>query len=54
MSRREAHAAIAKLLALIMGVEGVENCSLTGPGADIAAGKTSLPVAGTINISEVM
>lgn len=43
----------AKLLALIMGVEGVENCSLSKPTADIAVEKTGLPVAGTINISEV-
>lgn len=43
----------AKLLAIIMGVEGVENCSLAKPTADSAAGKISLPVPGSISISEV-
>lgn len=43
----------AKLLALIMGIEGVENCSLSSPAEDIAADKIGLPVVGAISISEV-
>lgn len=44
----------AKLLALIMGVEGVENCVLSSPAEDIAAAKTRLPVPGSISISEAV
>lgn len=41
----------ARLLSLIMGINGVENCELELPDADIAGAKTSLPVAGNISIS---
>ena len=43
----------SRLLATIMGVEGVENCRLVKPAGDTEAAKTGLPVAGSISISEV-
>lgn len=43
----------ARILALIMSVEGVENCSLSAPAADIEPADTRLAVAGSISISEV-
>ena len=44
----------AKLLAALMAVEGVENCRLTAPAADVAVGATELPVLGTLSVSEAV
>lgn len=44
----------AKLQTLLMSVDGVENCSLTAPAADIPGTSGTLPVAGTISISEAV
>lgn len=41
----------ARLLSLIMNVDGIENCTLELPAKDIAGEKTHLPVAGNISIS---
>lgn len=41
----------ARLLSLIMNIDGVENCELELPKTDIAGEMTSLPVAGNISIS---
>ena len=43
---------LAWLNSLLMAVEGVENCTLTAPAADIAAVDGTLPVLGTVTISE--
>lgn len=42
----------AAILSLLMAVEGVENCVLTAPATDLAAVSGTLPVAGTVTISE--
>lgn len=42
----------AGLCALLMAVEGVENCTLSAPAADVAAVDGTLPVLGTVTISE--
>lgn len=44
----------AKILSLLMAVEGVENCALSAPAADIAADKVTLPVLGTVTLSEAV
>ena len=44
---------LAELGSLIYQVEGVENCRLTAPTADLAAGATVLPVLGTLTIAEM-
>ena len=42
----------AKLSSLIFGVEGVANCILTEPAADVDIGYNQLPVAGTVTVTE--
>jgi len=44
----------AGLIALLMGVPGVTNCALTAPAADIAGATGTLPVLGTVSISEAV
>ena len=44
---------LAELGSLIYGVEGVANCRLTAPTADLAAAATVLPVLGTVTITEM-
>lgn len=44
----------AKLEALLMSVDGVENCRLTAPASDVAAASGKLPVKGTVSISEAV
>lgn len=44
----------AALAALVMAVEGVENCSITAPQADIAAQAGVLPTLGTLAINEAV
>ncbi len=44
---------LAELGSLIYGVEGVANCRLTAPAADLAAAATVLPVLGTVTITEM-
>ena len=43
----------SKLASILYGVEGVENCHLIAPAADISAGATELPVLGTVTITEI-
>ena len=42
----------AKLSAILMAVDGVENCTLRAPSADIAAAEGVLPVCGTLTLEE--
>ena len=42
----------AKLFALLMAVEGVENCVLRAPTGDIAAAEGVLPICGTLTLEE--
>ena len=44
---------LAELGSLIYGVEGVANCRLTAPTADLAAAPTVLPVLGTLTVTEM-
>ncbi len=44
---------LAELGSLIYQVEGVANCRLTAPTADLAAAATVLPVLGTVTITEM-
>ena len=44
----------AKLSAAIMAVEGVENCTVTLPAADVEIDETELPVIGTVTISQAV
>jgi len=44
----------AQLLALLMAVDGVQNCTLTAPAADVAAAAGVLPQLGTLAISEAV
>ena len=44
---------LAELGSLIYGVEGVANCRLAAPTADLAAAATVLPVLGTVTITEM-
>lgn len=44
---------LAELGSLIYRVEGVANCRLTAPTADLAAAATVLPVLGTVTITEM-
>ena len=44
----------ARLLSAIMGVDGVENCALTAPAADVAAGATQLPELGALEIRQAV
>lgn len=43
----------ASLVHLLCGVEGVSNCHLTAPTADLTAADTVLPTLGTLNITEL-
>lgn len=42
----------AELTALVFGADGVANCELTLPGADVAIDGTTLPILGTLTIAE--
>lgn len=42
----------AELTALVFGVDGVANCTVTLPGADVAVDDTTLPVLGGLTITE--
>ena len=44
---------MAALWSLIYQVDGVENCRLSAPAGDVAAGATVLPVLGTLSITEM-
>lgn len=44
----------AKLEALLMGVDGVENCRLTAPAADVTAVQGRLPILGAVSFSEAV
>ena len=44
----------AKLESLLMAVDGVENCRLTAPAADLPGERVTLPVLGTVTISEAV
>lgn len=41
---------LARLNALAFGQEGVENCTVLKPGADVTIGATQLPVLGTLTV----
>lgn len=43
----------AKLASILYGVEGVQNCHLLSPQADIEVGATQLPVLGTVTLTEI-
>ena len=43
----------AKLCAILYGTEGVENCHLLEPDADVTVDATELPVLGTVTITEI-
>lgn len=45
---------LARLYSIFMGVEGVENCAIALPGADIAAVKNVLPVLGQLSIGQAV
>lgn len=42
----------AELTALVFGVPGVANCTVTAPGTDMVVGSGELPVLGTVTILE--
>lgn len=42
----------AELTALIFGVDGVANCAVTAPAADLAADGAVLPVLGSLSVTE--
>ena len=42
----------AALCALLMAVDGVENCALAAPAADVAVSEKALPVLGTVRLRE--
>lgn len=44
----------ARLGAALMGVEGLENYSLSAPAADISISSSQLPVLGTLTVSEAV
>ena len=44
----------AKLMAALMSLEGVENCHLSAPAADIPAAEAVLPVIGGVSISQAV
>lgn len=44
----------AKLGAVLMGVEGLENYSLSAPAADVSISCTQLPILGTLAVSEAV
>lgn len=43
---------LAQLTAMVFGVEGVANCTVTLPAADIAVTETQLPVLGMLTVTE--
>lgn len=43
---------LAQLTALIFACDGVENCAISSPAADIAVEKDQLPVLGTLTVEE--
>ena len=43
----------AKLASILYGVEGVKNCHLLTPSADVSVSATELPVLGTVTITEI-
>ena len=43
----------AKLASILYGVEGVKNCHLLTPSADVSVSATELPVLGTVTITEL-
>ena len=43
----------AKLASILYGVEGVKNCHLLTPDADVSVSATELPVLGTVTITEI-
>ena len=43
----------AKLANILYGVEGVKNCHLLTPSADVSMSATALPVLGTVTITEI-
>ena len=43
----------AKLANILYGVEGVKNCHLLTPSADVSVSATELPVLGTVTITEI-
>ena len=43
----------AKLASLLYGAEGVKNCHLLAPAADVSTAATELPVLGTVTITEI-
>ena len=43
----------AKLANILYGVEGVKNCHLLTPSADVSMSATELPVLGTVTITEI-
>lgn len=45
---------LAKIMSILMGVEGVENCLVSAPTADIEGAAELLPVAGSISFSQVV
>lgn len=44
----------AKLTSILMGLDGVVNCALSAPAADVEAAAGVLPVAGNISISQAV
>lgn len=44
----------AKLLSILMALDGVENCALAAPITDVAAAEGVLPQLGTLNVSEAV
>ncbi len=44
---------VSKIMSIIMDVDGVKNCHISSPAADIAAADEVLPVLGSISFSEV-
>lgn len=44
----------SRLLAAIMGVDGVENCVLTAPAADVEISPTQLPTLGALEIGQAL
>lgn len=45
---------LARLYSLLMAVEGVENCAITAPAADVAAERATLPVLGQLSIGQAV
>lgn len=43
----------AELTALVFGVEGVANCTVTMEGGDLAADSVTLPCLGQLTVTEV-